>query len=281
MNIEGNDLPLFPLHVFNERAAGCTSHFSYSLLFNSWRRPLHIQPNIPTFFILTGDHKRSHLRLNLLYSGASLDGPKVRPVNTTTFDWWYFDAVSDDLAAGDLSSVVLVFYDATPGGFAALSNKTTKLETSITGSFKDGTPFGVDDYPAEAVVITDGDSSTGKWGDYASWEGSADLKSWEIRFQDESKGISGCMRLESVKHQSCERMGYVELTNSCSWHLHIFLVELRKLEIQKCSCHTLAGPTQYQTPKPPLTLKLLVRSLPSLALDIMIRFVVLRILQII
>lgn len=92
------------------------------------------------------------------YSGAGLDGPKVKPANTTTFDWWYFDAVSDDLASGDLSSVVLVFYDATPGGFAALSNKTTKLEASITGSFKDGTPFGISGYPAEATVISNRDS---------------------------------------------------------------------------------------------------------------------------
>ena len=112
----------------------------------------------------------------------------------------YFDAVSTDLAAGDLSSVVVVFYDATPGGFAALSNKTTKLEASITGSFKDGTPFAISAYPAEAVVITKGDSSAGKWADYASWKGSADLKSWEIRFDDEKYGASGSMRLESVRY---------------------------------------------------------------------------------
>ena len=128
---------------------------------------------------------------------------QVRPVNSSTYDWWYFDAVSSDVANGDLSSVVVVFYDATPGGFEALSNKTTKLETSITGSFKDGTPFGISAYPAEAVVITEGDTSTGKWGDYASWCGSPDLKRWEIRFDDEKYGVSGSMRIESVRHLVC------------------------------------------------------------------------------
>ena len=43
------------------------------------------------------------------YSGTGLDAPKVEPVNTTTFDWWYFDAVSSDLASADLSSVVAKF----------------------------------------------------------------------------------------------------------------------------------------------------------------------------
>lgn len=131
------------------------------------------------------------------YSGSSLDGPKVEPVNTTTFDWWYFDAVSADIAEGDLSSVVVVFYDATPGGFEALSNKSTKLEASITGSFKDGTPFGISAYPANAVVRTEGDTSSGKW-DGVSWHGSSDLKSWEIKFDDAEHKVSGSMKIKSV-----------------------------------------------------------------------------------
>ena len=66
------------------------------------------------------------------YSGAGLDAPKVKPVNTTTFNWWYFDAVSSDLASGDLSSVVVNFFDATGRGFEALSNTKTKVSQAIS-----------------------------------------------------------------------------------------------------------------------------------------------------
>ena len=138
------------------------------------------------------------------YPGTGLDSPKVKPVNKTTFDWWYFDAVSSDLDSGDLSSVVLTFFDATPGGFEALSNKSTKLEASITGSFKNGTRFGVSAYPTEAVVVTEGDASSGRWGAYGSWKGSKDLKKWVVRFQDVSAGIEGSLMLESVR-SSCGR----------------------------------------------------------------------------
>ena len=137
-------------------------------------------------------------KVQFTYPGTGLDGPKVKPVNTTTFDWWYFDAVSSELAEGDLSSVVVTFYDATAGGFEALSKTNTKLEVSITGSFKDGTPFGVDAFPADAVVTTYGDNSEGQWGKYGSWTSSPDLKWWNIAFQDPKNGVTGSMTLEAV-----------------------------------------------------------------------------------
>lgn len=132
------------------------------------------------------------------YNGTSLDGPKVHPVNATTFDWWYFDAVSSDLASGDLSSVVVNFYTASPGGFEALTNTSTILDTSITGTFRDGTQFVFNAYPAEAVILTSGDSSSGSWGNYSDWSSSPDFKRWKINFHDSALHISGSMTLESV-----------------------------------------------------------------------------------
>lgn len=122
-------------------------------------------------------------------------------MNETTFDWWYFSAIASDIANGDLSSAVVTFYDATPGAFAALSNKTTQLEVSLTGSLKDGTPFSFDAYPAEAVVVTIGDASDGQWGGFGTWKGSPELTTWEIEFEDESVGVKGCMTLQSVSSQ--------------------------------------------------------------------------------
>lgn len=129
------------------------------------------------------------------YPGYGLDGPKVHPINSTTFDWWYFDAVS---ASGDLASVVINFYTASPGGFEALTNTSTVLETSISGSFANGTTFIINEYPSEAVVITEGDGSAGRWGEYSSWKSTPDLKNWEIRFDAPEYGVKACMTLESV-----------------------------------------------------------------------------------
>ena len=160
--------------------------------------------NRPDIYHINAKPKKVPSEVEFTYPGTAFDGPKVRKVNTTTFDWWYFSAISSDLADGDLSSAVVNFYDATPGGFAALSNTTTKLEASLTGSFKDGTPFGIDAYPASAVVVTAGDGSEGRWGEYGSRKGCSELKRWEVCFQDETQGVKGCMNLESVSWLSSQ-----------------------------------------------------------------------------
>ena len=167
---------------------------SCSLISLTFAHPKHH----PDVFHINETPEKVLSAVQFTYPGTGFDGPKVRPVNTTTFDWWYFDAVSSDLASGDLSSVVVTFYDATAGGFEALSETDTKLEVSISGSFKDGAPFGIDAFPAEAVVVTTGESSQGIWGKYGSWKASPNLKWWDIHFQDKKKGVKGSMTLESV-----------------------------------------------------------------------------------
>jgi hypothetical protein len=47
---------------------------------------------------------------------TGFDGPKVSSLNGTSYDWWYFDAVSSTSNA----SIVLVFYIATDAGFPFL-----------------------------------------------------------------------------------------------------------------------------------------------------------------
>ena len=66
------------------------------------------------------------------------------------------------------------------------------------GSFKNGTPFSIDAYPNEAVVVTQGDSSNGRWGEYSSWTSTPNLQKWEMKFQDEKYGVKGCMGFQSV-----------------------------------------------------------------------------------
>ena len=136
----------------------------------------------------------AHTPSKVIYPGNFLDGPKVKPVNTTTFDWWYFDAVSSSLPSGDHSSVVFTFYDATNSGFEVLNKAKTRLDAQLSGTFRNGTPFLIDAYPSKA----DGVGSDGRWGKYASWKGSPDARFWQVNFEDAKYGIKGSMTLESV-----------------------------------------------------------------------------------
>ena len=73
------------------------------------------------------------------YPGHGLDGPRVDHVNSTVFDWWYFDIISDNVAEGDLSSVVAVFHDGTSGGFQTLVESPNKIPMTLAGTFPNGT----------------------------------------------------------------------------------------------------------------------------------------------
>jgi hypothetical protein len=69
-------------------------------------------------------------------SGASaLDGPKLtNEVNATSFDWWYFDAVSSNSQA----AIVVVFYLSTSLGFPFVPLGSVLL-VDIFATYLDGT----------------------------------------------------------------------------------------------------------------------------------------------
>ena len=54
----------------------------------------------------------STLPTTALFTSSSFgfDGPKAHPINLTTYDWWYFDAVSADA----MQSIVVVFFTVSP-----------------------------------------------------------------------------------------------------------------------------------------------------------------------
>ncbi|KAK5683567.1 hypothetical protein LTS10_005100 [Elasticomyces elasticus] len=133
------------------------------------------------------------------YPGTGLDGPKVHPVNGTNFDWWYFDAVSDDLAEGDLSSVIIVFYTLSQTAFFGQRLNDSVLAVSIAGTLRDGTPNYINLQPGEATITTLGDSSAGQWGsgpNNASWSSSPDLRTWVVTFNNEI--VNGSLTMTSI-----------------------------------------------------------------------------------
>ncbi|KAJ7255134.1 hypothetical protein B0H12DRAFT_1323309 [Mycena haematopus] len=70
-------------------------------------------------------------------SDATLDGPKVHPINASVFDWWYFDVVSLDPSV--LSSVVVTFFTTPQSAFPLLPASDSITLAYIWVSFPNGT----------------------------------------------------------------------------------------------------------------------------------------------
>ncbi|KAJ7444999.1 hypothetical protein B0H11DRAFT_1620022, partial [Mycena galericulata] len=77
----------------------------------------------------------------LTSSAVGLDAPKVSPINASSFDWWYFDVVSNE-PASDLASVVIIFLTSAQSAFLTLSGVSAPdsvLSVIIWVTFPNGT----------------------------------------------------------------------------------------------------------------------------------------------
>ncbi|KAK4919627.1 hypothetical protein LTR49_012691 [Elasticomyces elasticus] len=168
---------------------------SSSLFHNGWMpyEPAEISTYLNSTILTTPS------TAEFTYPGTGLDGPKVHPVNGTNFDWWYFDAVSDDLPNGDLSSVIIVFYTLSHVAFFGQRQNDSVLAVSIAGTLRDGTRSYINLQPGEATITTLGDSSAGQWGsgpNNASWASSPDLRTWVVTFNNEL--VNGSLAMTSI-----------------------------------------------------------------------------------
>lgn len=125
------------------------------------------------------------------------DGPKVSPINETVYDWWYFDAVSDD----GLQSLVAIFFTSSFAGFPFdIVSPVTATSLIIFATFADGTSTMVFDIATSATITTVGDGASGTWaGTGASFEGQPDLSRYNLSFTDVLASITGTFGLESVR----------------------------------------------------------------------------------
>ncbi|CAN8098987.1 unnamed protein product [Discula destructiva] len=131
---------------------------------------------------------------------SSLDGPKLGwpgSANDTSYDWWYFDAVS----ASNNESVTVVFYNGGPYGFVN-HYYGGPLSVSLTGTFANGTQFDFS-VPARSAVIDHGPDQ-GISVDYVdsgfSFTGS-NVKGRDVgyvlRVDSPAMGVKGSIRLHS------------------------------------------------------------------------------------
>lgn len=131
----------------------------------------------------------------------TLDSPQLSAINSSVFDWWYFDAVS---ANDSRESLTVTFFTATATAFPWLpSDETSVLIAYLWASFANGTVF--EDYvPATVALVAGGEDasspSSGNWSSTGfSWAASKnDLSQYEVVVSSEKLQVEGQLSLTSV-----------------------------------------------------------------------------------
>jgi hypothetical protein len=121
-------------------------------------------------------------------------GPQLSAVNSTSYEWWYFDAVSPDLE----SAITIVFYTALSSGFGLLPPSSDVAVISVDFLFPNETSRSVDLAATEAVITTiDQGSSAVYKGAGAQWQGAPDLSSYIVSIDSPKSGVMGTFKLKS------------------------------------------------------------------------------------
>jgi hypothetical protein len=123
---------------------------------------------------------------------AVFDSSKVHHPNTTSYDWWYFDAV-----AGQGNASLVILFVVSPQ--SVYKDLPTVLQVQISGSFANGTSFQAIEFAEKAIVSSGAPGTKGQWkGAEAGWVGSSDMSKYEITLSLKRAGIEGTFTLQSV-----------------------------------------------------------------------------------
>ncbi|OAP64514.1 hypothetical protein AYL99_00486 [Fonsecaea erecta] len=121
-------------------------------------------------------------------SCGAADGPKVFPIDLTSYDWWYFDTVSDD----GTQALTIIFFTASVLGFPNTEAIEDILNVAIQATFPNGTQVGSTAFATSVTVETIGNGAVGNWsGSGCSFTGTPDLSQYAITIDNPSLGISG------------------------------------------------------------------------------------------
>ncbi|KIK64196.1 hypothetical protein GYMLUDRAFT_40485 [Collybiopsis luxurians FD-317 M1] len=138
-------------------------------------------------------------------SDSGLDAPKVLPnVNSTTYQWYYFDVVSNDSSY----SAVVTFFAAPDTAFPFTLSPSMTLEVLITIQTPESDSFYLNGaFATDAQVTTLSDGASGVWeGTGLSFTGSPDLSTYQVNFDSaDLLGITGSISMQSVApaHYPC------------------------------------------------------------------------------
>jgi hypothetical protein len=149
------------------------------------------------------DHKKivpstpfsGNVHANTISKHGNLDGPQLSAVNGTSYEWWYFDAISTDF----MSSITIVFYTALASGFGFIEPTTDVTVVGIDFMFPNGTTKSAMLDATEAIITTSGQGSSAVFENTgAEWTGESDLSLYEVTINSPNSGIVGSFRLKSV-----------------------------------------------------------------------------------
>lgn len=135
----------------------------------------------------------------------SLEKPQISKVTSTSFDWWYFDAIS---STNPHESLTVTLFSASATAFPWLdSTEDSVLIAYLWATFANGSSF-ADYVPAtlasvsgeEAAAAATAAASAGQWkGTGFSWNAIGDnFENYEVIVQSQEMGVYGTFRLESV-----------------------------------------------------------------------------------
>jgi hypothetical protein len=143
-------------------------------------------------------------------NASGFDFPKNTPINRTSYDWWYFDAVASATLSDDgipqQPSVAFTFHTTGadgfdllgqqfPGGILPSGNVVQILVTWPNGTHEDWLlPAG------DAVFTLEGDGASAVFpGTGCAFHGAPDLSRYVVTVDAPEQGIVGSLVIESVR----------------------------------------------------------------------------------
>ncbi|KAK9787385.1 putative Hydroxyneurosporene synthase protein [Seiridium cardinale] len=128
-------------------------------------------------------------------SASGFDSPKVFPINSSSYDWWYFDIVSEDRQY----STSLAFIAAPGTAFTTGLPETNMLLGVVFLSTPEQPLSTVYQLLAtEAIVVSDSDGTSGVWnGTGMQFRGSEDLRMFQLDIDMPGLGLFGNISLTS------------------------------------------------------------------------------------
>jgi len=136
-----------------------------------------------------------NVNANTISKHGNLDGPQLSAVNESSYEWWYFDAVSTDR----LSSITIVFYTALASGFGGIDLTPDVTVVGIDFLFPNGTTNSIMLKADEAVITTIGQGASAVFENSgAKWTGTFDLSSYAVEINAPESGVVGTFHLKSL-----------------------------------------------------------------------------------
>lgn len=126
-----------------------------------------------------------------------LDAPHVTPINASTYDWWYFDVVSEDQGY----NVVVTFFAAPGSAFAFSGAPATDITEAYLFVSTPENPMYIDEsIPAtKALVVSVGNGASGIWeGSGFAFAGTPDMSEYEVTINSPQIGVKGTIIMKSV-----------------------------------------------------------------------------------